>query len=329
MSSWDAEGLALAVDEVRALCAMYDDGDDAATGADATSVDDPSVLLDLAESALSAAFPPPGASSSSVDPLAAVPALETTVRLLGARLRGGPVAVALTFPPGFPRVARLGAHVEGNARATLADLATLRAAAASAVEAVGLGEPGSAVSAVEAVRCAVEDARRSEDRRRDDAAGEEAAASPDASAPAAAAAEEEAGSRIARRLIWFHHIKAPSKRRDAKAWAKELALGGFVKPGYPGVILVEGRRDAADEYVDRLKRLRWKAMAVRVAEEEEGEEEGGEEGRSRRRLPETFRELAETGGLSELGEALREAGLERLMQAVLKQRTSTWTGGAG
>ena len=120
MSSWDAEGLALAVDEVRALCAMYDDGDDAATGADATSVDDPSVLLDLAESALSAAFPPPGASSSSVDPLAAVPALETTVRLLGARLRGGPVAVALTFPPGFPRVARLGAHVEGNARATLA-----------------------------------------------------------------------------------------------------------------------------------------------------------------------------------------------------------------
>ena len=234
MSSWDAEGLALAVDEVRALCAMYDDGDDAATGADATSVDDPSVLLDLAESALSAAFPPPGASSSSVDPLAAVPALETTVRLLGARLRGGPVAVALTFPPGFPRVARLGAHVEGNARATLADLATLRAAAASAVEAVGLGEPGSAVSAVEAVRCAVEDARRSEDRRRDDEAGEEAAGSPDASAPAAAAAEEEAGSRIARRLIWFHHIKAPSKRRDAKAWAKELALGGFVKPGYRG-----------------------------------------------------------------------------------------------
>ena len=46
--------------------------------------------------------------------------------------------MALTFPPGFPRVARLGAHVEGNARATLADLATLRAAAASAVEAVGL-----------------------------------------------------------------------------------------------------------------------------------------------------------------------------------------------
>ena len=241
MSSWDAEGLALAVDEVRALCAMYDDGDDAATGADATSVDDPSVLLDLAESALSAAFPPPGASSSSVDPLAAVPALETTVRLLGARLRGGPVAVALTFPPGFPRVARLGAHVEGNARATLADLATLRAAAARAVEAVGLGEPGSAVSAVEAVRCAVEDARRSEDRRRDDEAGEEAAGSPDASAPAAAAAaEEEAGSRIARRLIWFHHIKAPSKRRDAKAWARSSRSAGSSSRATRGH-LAEGR----------------------------------------------------------------------------------------
>ena len=84
---------------------------------------------------------------------------------------------------------------------------------------------------------------------------------------------------LARRLIWFHHIKAPSKRRDAVAWARELRLGGFSKPGYPGVVVVEGRREDCEEYVARLKSLSWKAMSVRLAEDE-GEDggQGGSEG---------------------------------------------------
>ena len=38
---------------------------------------------------------------------------------------------------------------------------------------------------------------------------------------------------FARRLVWFHHIKSPVKRKYAVAWARELGLGGFCKPGYP------------------------------------------------------------------------------------------------
>ena len=29
---------------------------------------------------------------------------------------------------------------------------------------------------------------------------------------------------IARRLIWFHHIKAPGKRKAVQQWARELGL---------------------------------------------------------------------------------------------------------
>ena len=155
---------------------------------------------------------------------------------------------------------------------------------------------------------------------------------------------------LARRLIWFHHIKAPSKRRDAVAWARELRLGGFSKPGYPGVVVVEGRREDCEEYVARLKSLSWKAMSVRLAEDEGedvgagkgsegvaggggsegvaggGGSEGVGPGRGSRRLPATFEELPENG-LGALGEALRAGGLEHLLEAALKQRTFKWTGG--
>ena len=45
---------------------------------------------------------------------------------------------------------------------------------------------------------------------------------------------------IGRKLIWFHHILSTTKRKAIVKWAAELELGGFSKPGYPGVLIVEG-----------------------------------------------------------------------------------------
>ena len=128
-------------------------------------------------------------------------------------------------------------------------------------------------------------------------------------------------------MIWFHHIKASGKRKAAQSWAKELGLGGFSKPGYPGIIVVEGRFDDCETYVSRLKRLSWKAMSVRVAEEEAADalEQNAVGRESGRRLPAAFEELPENG-LGVMGEALREAGLEHMLEAALKQRTVKWTG---
>ena len=68
-------------------------------------------------------------------------------------------------------------------------------------------------------------------------------------------------------------------------------------------------------------------MSVRVAEDEAADAlEPNAVGReSGRRLPAAFEELPENG-LGVMGEALREAGLEHMLEAALKQRTVKWTG---
>jgi hypothetical protein len=69
-----------------------------------------------------------------------------------------------------------------------------------------------------------------------------------------------------RRWIVSHHLKNPTKRSNIVAWAKELSLGGFSKPGYPGCIVVEGESSACDEYFQRLrtKTGNWKNLVLRA-----------------------------------------------------------------
>ena len=61
-------------------------------------------------------------------------------------------------------------------------------------------------------------------------------------------------------LVWFHHIKSMSKRKDIVGWARDGGLRGFCKPGFPGVLAVEGEAAACAEYVARLRELRWHCL---------------------------------------------------------------------
>lgn len=47
---------------------------------------------------------------------------------------------------------------------------------------------------------------------------------------------------LARLVLWFHHIKDFTKRKNIVGWAHELGVRGFSKPGFPGVIICEGRK---------------------------------------------------------------------------------------
>ena len=108
MPSWTPETLCGAVDEARALASMYAGG--AHLDDDPCDVDDAHEgFLEIAEAAL----------ASDEGSLAGVPALEVTVRLLGARLRGGPVAIAVAMPPGYPETTPVDVRIEANARATV------------------------------------------------------------------------------------------------------------------------------------------------------------------------------------------------------------------
>lgn len=44
---------------------------------------------------------------------------------------------------------------------------------------------------------------------------------------------------LSRRCVWFHHIKNLEKRKSIVQWGRELGLGGWSKPGFPGLVLVE------------------------------------------------------------------------------------------
>ncbi|CAM6108777.1 unnamed protein product [Calypogeia fissa] len=127
-------------------------------------------------------------------------------------------------------------------------------------------------------------------------------------------------SSIQRKLIWFHHIKSAQKRKDILDWGSELKLGGFCKPGFPGILVFEGEADDVSEYVKRIQRLRWQALQIRGEEEEEVEE--GLMGSqtsvdSIRRFPVGIRELPESG-MSELAAKCREVQLEDLFLTALK-----------
>ena len=53
------------------------------------------------------------------------------------------------------------------------------------------------------------------------------------------------------------------KRKAIVENAQELKLGGISKPGFPGVVIVEGQMENVLEYVRRTQRLRWQQMVVR------------------------------------------------------------------
>lgn len=101
-------------------------------------------------------------------------------------------------------------------------------------------------------------------------------------------------SKIKRVVIWSHHLLATSKRKDIQAWSKELSLSGYSRPGHPGSIFVEGDEDQVDEFIRRLKQLRWQALQVRGEETAEKRICGPGDG------------VLEVEGLGEIAEALKK-----------------------
>jgi len=67
-------------------------------------------------------------------------------------------------------------------------------------------------------------------------------------------------------LFTSHHLISPNKRRSLQQWTSSLALEGFAKVGYPGVIYAQGERQNIEEFVDNVKAMQWLALKVRFVE---------------------------------------------------------------
>lgn len=66
--------------------------------------------------------------------------------------------------------------------------------------------------------------------------------------------------------IYSHHLKSTTKRQDIMKLAKELDLSGFSKPGKPGIICVEGRKEDTQEFWKCIRQWSWQRITVRVTE---------------------------------------------------------------
>jgi hypothetical protein len=117
--------------------------------------------------------------------------------------------------------------------------------------------------------------------------------------------------KVERRLIYSHHIIAQEKRAAISANATELNLGGFVKHGWPGLIIVEGMDTDVEEYYRRLKRFQWKHLEVRGAETDVESDEcflsRAATGRDIARVVDTLRRLSP--GFDELGDGPEALGV--------------------
>ena len=109
-----------------------------------------------------------------------------------------------------------------------------------------------------------------------------------------------------RRLIWFDHIKSLEKRKAIHAYARSARLAGFCKPGFPGVLAAEGDEAAVEDFVRRLRALRWQAMDVHFSESTADPPPRG--------LPLPFRELGE-GAMGEAAAICTAANLEAVFKA--------------
>lgn len=120
-------------------------------------------------------------------------------------------------------------------------------------------------------------------------------------------------------VLWMHHIKSTEKRKNLVGWARELGCSGFSKPGFPGVVVVEGAAPDVREYVARVRALQWQAVQVRAERLTHCTvcSGGGGTAAASRALPGRFIELPETG-LSQLSQECKAAGLEDLFCAALK-----------
>ena len=68
---------------------------------------------------------------------------------------------------------------------------------------------------------------------------------------------------LERRWLFMDHIKAETRRSQMIQEANDYSIGGFIKPGYPGVCVVEGAVDKVNDYVAWVKNIWIGRVAIR------------------------------------------------------------------
>lgn len=68
--------------------------------------------------------------------------------------------------------------------------------------------------------------------------------------------------------IWYysHHIYSKEKRTNMIQWSKDLTLNGFILPGKPGIICIEGTADECKDFNLRIRAMNWQLLKLQHEE---------------------------------------------------------------
>ena len=112
-------------------------------------------------------------------------------------------------------------------------------------------------------------------------------------------------SAISRKWIWVHHITNTGRLKQIVSEAQTLKLGGFLKCGYPGIVVVEGSKQSTEEFVTWIKGNKSRPGGFG---RNWGHHVRGEATVNTRQFPELFQELEDDMG--KLGTLCKEFGVE-------------------
>jgi hypothetical protein len=114
---------------------------------------------------------------------------------------------------------------------------------------------------------------------------------------------------LGRRLIFSHHIISKVKRADIHNLTAHYHLTGYMKIGWPGIILVEGAEADCIAFYDEIRPWSWKFLVVRGEQQESCRDINA----SRK-----FTSFIETNGMEQVAQHCREVGLEALFRTAMK-----------
>lgn len=115
-----------------------------------------------------------------------------------------------------------------------------------------------------------------------------------------------------RRLIYSHHIISKRKRADILELARRFNLTGFMKVGWPGIIIIEGKEEDCQLFYDGIRGWSWQYLVVRG----EMREHCSQVEKARR-----FPVFSEVDDMSILANHCRDVGLEALFRTSMKVYT--------
>jgi hypothetical protein len=134
---------------------------------------------------------------------------------------------------------------------------------------------------------------------------------------------------LGRRLIFSHHIISKIKRRDIHDLVKHHRLTGYMKIGWPGILLIEGAEEDCIAFYDTIRPWQWQYLVVRGEQQEtvpsrargdttprhQNDNDSDCDALDRYRKFQTFQEVED---LSPVAQHCREVGLEALFQTSMK-----------